>query len=158
MTETTHLNPARAQTKRAVMYLRAASREPGDLADIETQRAACEQLARWYGLEITHEYLDTGRSGREIWRLLADLDAEPRTDYVLVDRVARLTTRRSLGERVWTALRSSDTSILSADAAIASANQNETRSLCALVIARLSEQMHGRRRASTTPPHLRKEV
>ncbi|MDQ1249479.1 MAG: Recombinase family protein [Actinomycetota bacterium] len=65
MTAPTHHEPSKAQarTKRTVMYLRVASRQPGDLAAIESQRAACHELARQHGLSITREYVDVGRSG-----------------------------------------------------------------------------------------------
>jgi site-specific DNA recombinase len=126
--------------KRAAIYLRVATtRQSGPIA-IQAQREACQQLARRLGMDIAHEYVDLGLSGRSIQRtglqrLLTDLGGEHAVDYVLVERVSRLSRDHLIHERVLSALAKSGTRLLSAEETDGGIAQNESLSLLKLAMA-----------------------
>jgi DNA invertase Pin-like site-specific DNA recombinase len=129
-----------AQPRRAVIYLRVASSHPEDQATVDRQREACQELARRYDLTVTGEYVDLGRSGwsrerRGLQRLLTDLGGAAPANYVIVDRVQRLSRNVEQHVRLQAALARSGADVLCADEADSSLTQNRALSATKLIVA-----------------------
>lgn len=157
-----HSSQVPEPSKRAVIYLRVASRQPDDLAAIERQRAACQRLAREYRVEIIREYADVGRSGRSgsrpgLHRLQAELETRPKIHYVIVEDVARLSRSHLLHQRLVSALMESGVRLITADMADSSLARNGNRSLINLAVYGLAEPVHGPNCSPSTPHHITSE-
>jgi DNA invertase Pin-like site-specific DNA recombinase len=83
------------RAKRAVVYLRVASRHPQDAQAVAYQREACQRIAAKYGLVIVREYVDLGRPAQPakqtaLQQLFTDLAEYRDVAHVVVWDYARL--------------------------------------------------------------------
>jgi site-specific DNA recombinase len=118
---------ARSKTlKRVVLYLRVSSQrqvntdyDPEGIS-LPAQRAACVRAAERLGYEIVDEYVEPGRSGREMTKRLAFQDMMTRIstirdiDAVLVYKLSRMNRNRIDDAFVLTELRKYNVTLISA--------------------------------------------
>jgi DNA invertase Pin-like site-specific DNA recombinase len=164
------------RNRRAVSYLRSATRPPGgDNPAIETQRRVCRQRAAQLGLTIEDEYIDSGRSGNDLKRpglsaLRARFGREPTITHVVVADYSRLTRNRLHDIQLTDELQQHEITLVTCDATtneVPTGRSGRFMFTMMAVINDLAFQEHGRacregwarrRTRATTDDHMTAEA